>query len=236
MNVPTAREFSTRARRVQLALLAVAASALLSACAVDKGAVTQSSEQVASIQGVGASAGHVTVDNALVIFPPRLRYAAGSDVPLSLVITNGAMNDDRLIAAHSPAARAIVVTPAVPGSTPPPLGCVRSPNRPEPLGSPPPTAPTYAAASPTTAATGLAQPVPHGGAVIMTAECPHLQLVGLKRDLILTDTVPLRLTFATAGTVDLVLPVQTSNRPLPREVVPGVDSPTGGTPSPGSSA
>jgi hypothetical protein len=41
-----------------------------------------------------------------------------------------------------------------------------------------------------------------------------------------------RLTFANAGTVDLVLPVQTSNHPLPREAIPGVDNAGGPTPDP----
>jgi copper(I)-binding protein len=199
------------------------ASALLSACAVDQGAVAQSSEQVPSIQGVGASTGHVTVDDALVVFPPQLQYAAGSDAPLSLVLTNGARTDDRLVSAYSPAARAVEITPATPGTTPPPLGCVRTPYRPAP-----PAGPV------TRTSTGIARPIPNGGTVIMTANCPHLVLVGVARDLTLTDTVPLRLTFANAGTVALVLPVQTSNHPLPPEVVPGVDNPDPGTPAPGS--
>jgi copper(I)-binding protein len=67
----------------------------------------------------------------------------------------------------------------------------------------------------------------------MTPNCPHLLLVGLKRELPLLGTVPIQLTFANAGTVDLVLPVQTSNHPLPDGVVPGVDTPTDGLTTPG---
>jgi hypothetical protein len=211
-------------RRTVLALVAVATSTLLlSACAVGQAAVTQSSEQVPSVQGVGASVGYVTVDDALVLFPPRLRYPAGSDAPLSLALTNGAITDDRLIAADSPAARAVEITPATPGTTPPPGGCVFSPNRPVP-----------SAGSPTPTGGGIAQRIPSGGTAILTANCPHLLLVGLTRQLTLLDTVPVRLTFANAGTVALVLPVQTSGHPLPQGVVPGVDTPTGGPPTPGS--
>jgi copper(I)-binding protein len=218
VNRPTAQGPSSRGHRAHLARLAAATSvvALLSACGA--GQVTQTGDQVPAIQGVGASTGHVTVDNALVVFPPRLEYPTGSDAPLSLAVTNGAITDDRLVSAQSDAARAVVMTPAAPGTTPPPLGCVLAANGPEP----------------TRTGTTVARPIPNGGTVIMTPNCPHLLLVGLKRDLTLIDTVPLRLTFARAGTVDLVLPVQTADKPLARETVPGVDSPTGATPAPDS--
>jgi copper(I)-binding protein len=212
-------------RRAALPFVVLAvASALLAACAEDQGAVAQSSEQVPSIQGVGAAAGQVTVDNALVLFPPGPRYAAGSDAPLSLVVTNGALTDDRLVSASSTAARTVEITPAAPGTTPPSLGCVLSPYEPTPPAEPV-----------TETSTAVARPIPNGGTLIMTPDCPHLLLAGLTRDLTLLDTVPLRLTFAHAGTVALVLPVQTSNHPLPREVIPGVDNPTPGTPTPDSS-
>jgi copper(I)-binding protein len=197
--------------------------ALLSACAVDQGAVAQSSEQVPSVQGVDASTGHVTVDNALVLFSPTLRYAAGSDAPVSLVVTNGALTDDRLVSASSPVARAVEITPAAPGITPPPLGCVLTPYQPAPPAEPV-----------TRTNTAVARPIPNGGTLIMTRDCPHLLLVGLNREVTLLDTVPLRLTFANAGTVELVLPVQTPIHPLPRQAIPGVDNDTGGTPTPDS--
>jgi copper(I)-binding protein len=177
----------------------LAAVAILSACSVSQGAVTASSDQIPSIQGVGATTGHVTVDNALVLFPPRLRYAAGSDAPLSLVLTNGARTDDRLVSAQSTVARAVEIAPAVAGTTPPTLGCTRSPYRPAPVAEPL-----------TRISSRIAQPLPNGGMVVMTPNCPHLVLVGLKRDLTVVDTVPLRLTLANARTVDLVLPVQTA--------------------------
>jgi copper(I)-binding protein len=198
------------------------ASALLSACALDEGAVAQSSGQVPSIQGVGAAAGLVTVDDALVVSPRQLQYAAGSDAPLSLVITNGAINDDRLVSVRTDAARAVEIIPATPGTTPPPLGCVQSPYQPAPPAEPV-----------TRASTAVTRPIPNTGTVIMTPNCPHLLLVGLKRELPLLGTVPIQLTFANAGTVDLVLPVQTSNHPLPDGVVPGVDTPTDGLTTPG---
>ena len=224
MTRPGARGGTWPGRRAAVPLVVLTvASALLSACAVDQGAVAQSSEEVPSIQGVGAAAGHVTVDDALVLFPPRLQYPAGSDAPLSLVITNGARTDDRLVSASSPAARAVDITAPAPGTTPPPVGCVRSPYRPAPAAEP--------VKQPGTA---FARPIPNGGMVIMTPNCPHLLLVGLKRDLTLTDTIPLRLTFANAGTVELVLPVQTSNHPLPQGVVPGVDTVPGEAPVPDS--
>ena len=210
-------------RRSVVALAAVAATGmLLSACGVDKVAVAQSGDQV-PVQGVGAAAGHVTVDDALVVYPPRLTYPAGSDAPLALVVTNGAATDDRLVSAHSDAARAVVVTPAAAGTTPPVGGCVLAPYPPEPAAGP--------GAPPATAAMQL---IPDGATVIMTPGCPHLLLVGLKRDVSLLDTVPIELTFANAGTVDLVLPVQPSNHPLPRQAIPGVDTPTGEVPPPDS--
>jgi copper(I)-binding protein len=86
----------------------------------------------------------------------------------------------------------------------------------------------------TQTSTAVARPIPNTGTVIMTPNCPHLLLVGLKRAVTLADTVPVRLTFANAGTVDLMLPVQAANKPLPREVIPGVDTATGGSPTPNS--
>jgi copper(I)-binding protein len=197
--------------------------ALLSACGA--GQNSQTSEVVPAVQGVSASAGPVTVADAMIVFPPRPAYPAGSDAPLSLVITNGSLNDDTLVSARSDAASAVVITPAATGTTPPPLGCVRSPYEP---GQPP-----SPAATPDT--TTIARTIPNGGTVIMTAGCPHLLLVGLKRDLTLLDTVALRLTFASAGPVDLMLPVHTANSPLPRQVVPGFDPLTGETTAPNSS-
>jgi copper(I)-binding protein len=210
-----------RRAAVPFVVLAVA-STLLSACAVDQGAVAQSSEQVPSIQGAGATAGPVTVDDALVVFPPGLHYPAGSAAPVSLVLTNDALTGDRLVSARSDAARAVELAPAAPGTTPPALGCVRTPSRPAP-------------AEPVTrAGTAVTRPLPAGGASLLTSNCPHLLLVGLTRDVTLLDTVPLQLTFANAGTVDLVLPVQTSDHSLARQVVPGVDDPDPGTPAPDS--
>jgi copper(I)-binding protein len=228
-----ARRPSWSGRRAALPLIAgVTSVALLSACGA--GQVTQTSDEIPAIQGVGTSAGHVTVDDAMILFPPRLQYPAGADAPLSLVITNGASTDDTLISAHSDAARAVEVTPAAPGTTPPARGCVLAPNLPEPAAEPGPAGDAADAAAKPLGRTGatLAESVPNGGMAIMTPNCPHLLLVGLKRPLTLLDTVPLQLTFAGAGTVDLVLPVQTSNKPLPRETIPGVDSPTGGSPTP----
>jgi copper(I)-binding protein len=63
--------------------------------------------------------------------------------------------------------------------------------------------------------------VPHDGAVLMTAACPHLLVRNLRRDLLVSDTIKLRLTFARAGVIDLDVPVATPNGPLPRVPVPG---------------
>ncbi|HEY0358118.1 MAG TPA: hypothetical protein VGD11_06020 [Mycobacteriales bacterium] len=65
--------------------------------------------------------------------------------------------------------------------------------------------------------------VPHDGAVLMTAGCPHLVVRKVTRDLLPSDTIKLRLTFATAGTIDLEVPVATPTSPLPRVPVPGFD-------------
>jgi hypothetical protein len=208
-----------RRAAVPFVVLAVSA-ALLSACSA--GQVTQTSDQVPAVQGVHAVTGHVTVDNAVVVFPPRLRYPAGSDASVSLVLTNGALTGDRLVSARSDAARAVALTPADAGTTPPPLGCVLTPYAPAPQ------------AAPVTRTRTVVSRIPDGGTVLMTPGCPHLQLVGLTRDVGLTDTVPLRLTFANAGTVALVLPVQAPDHPLPRQAVPGVDVLSAGTPTPDS--
>jgi hypothetical protein len=62
----------------------------------------------------------------------------------------------------------------------------------------------------------------------MLAGCPHLVVTGLREALVPSDTIPLRLVFERAGTVDLDVPVATPNSPLPREQVPGFDPHGGG--------
>lgn len=123
MSRSTARFPSSGGRSAALLLTAGAASvALLSACGT--GQVAQTAQKVAAVEGVSASVGAIDVDNAIVAFPAKLRYAKGSEAPFYLAISNDSLDDDRLIAAHSDAGTAVVLAPAEPGTTPPPLGCV----------------------------------------------------------------------------------------------------------------
>ncbi|MDQ1674969.1 MAG: hypothetical protein QOC93_113 [Actinomycetota bacterium] len=79
-----------------------------------------------------------------------------------------------------------------------------------------------ASASPSPSySTEIAMTVPHDGAVLLTAGCPHLVVQKLNRGLIASDAITLRLTFARAGLIELTVPVATPNSPLPREAVPG---------------
>ena len=90
--------------------------------------------------------------------------------------------------------------------------------------SPSTSASASASASPSPSfSTRIDITVPHDGAAIMTAGCPHLRVRKLTKDLLPSDTIKLRLTFARAGVIDLDVPVATPNAPLPRIPVPGFD-------------
>ena len=265
MSRSTARFPSSGGPRAALLLTVGAASvALLSACGT--GQVSQTAMKVTAVEGVTVRTGHIDVNNATVVFPANARYTAGDDAPLSFVVANDGLTDDRLVSAESSAGRAVVLAPAEAGTTPPPLGCVISESTVEgntgggnPTATRPP-APAYVSGSPTEIGTpsasasaspsatppaaSLASPsasaststtksrgkrnvrtlVPHDGSVVMRVDCPHLVITGLTHDVGPSDTLPLRLTFEKAGTVDLDIPVGTPTTPMPREEVTGFET------------
>jgi copper(I)-binding protein len=135
-----------------------------------------------------------------------------------------------------------------PGSTRPeaPAGAEKFPHNSESAGATPSNS---ASASASASTSGSAKPsastsaapalntrinvvVPHDGAVLMTAGCPHLVVRKLAEDMLPSDTITLRLTFARAGVIELEVPVATPSSPLPRVPVPGFGQHGGGNPEP----
>jgi copper(I)-binding protein len=134
-----------------------------------------------------------------------------------------------------------------PGSTrpEPPAGAEKFPQNSESAGATPSNS---ASASASASTSGSAKPsasaapalntrvnvvVPHDGAVLMTAGCPHLVVRKVADDMLPSDTIKLTLTFARAGVVELDVPVATPSSPLPRVTVPGFGEHGGGNPEPG---
>jgi copper(I)-binding protein len=152
----TARFPSSGGRRAALLLTTGAASvALLSACGA--GQISQTAMKVASVEGVSGSLGNIDVDNALVAYPAADRYTRGSSLPVFLTISNDGFTDDRLISVESPAGRAVLLAPALRGTTPPALGCELTQSEMEQNlvgpSSTRPAAPDYVAESPSSGAT-----------------------------------------------------------------------------------
>jgi periplasmic copper chaperone A len=106
---------SARQRRLAVSRsVAVALGALL--CAVALGAcgagqLTQTSEQVAAVNGGFGQAGPIAIRNLEFVYPTGgdHYYHRGSTAPLTGVIVNTGGMDDQLVSASSPAASSVLI-------------------------------------------------------------------------------------------------------------------------------
>jgi copper(I)-binding protein len=96
----------TAKRRTALAVLAVCATLLTSACAAGRHAPT--AEESPAIDGVGASVGSMLLREVSVASPPNgVSYAKGGAAVLRVVVVNNGTSDDQLTSITTPAASGV---------------------------------------------------------------------------------------------------------------------------------
>lgn len=202
---PVSDRARPRRTRAPLVVGALIASVALAGCGA--GQITQTSRQVAAVEGANAGAGQIAVRNATIEFDAPAHgdavYPAGADAPLHMTIVNAGTEVDRLVAASSPVASSVQVsgvlripggqTLAIEGApaplpTPLPAGATPAP---PPAGTPATTLPTPAAPPAEEAEAGV-------GNIVLT---------GLREDIQAGRSYPLVLTFERAGDVRFDVPV-----------------------------
>ncbi len=90
---------------------AIAGSLALAGCGA--GQVTQTSSQVASVDGGSGTIGQIAVRDATIAFGSATGaavYPQGGSAPLQATIVNSGASDDRLVSASSPAASSVDIT------------------------------------------------------------------------------------------------------------------------------
>lgn len=214
-----------RRNRAQLVIGALIAAVAVAGCGA--GQITQTSRQVAAVEGANATGGQISVRNAMIEFDEAAHgaviYPIGGSAPLQMVIVNTGAEVDRLVAASSPIAESVQISgvlripggqaltiegaaPAAVAAAPPAEatpGVTPSPST--ATAAPSATAPSTstpapaAAAEPTqVAAPPAAQGAPGAGNIVLT---------GLREDVQAGLTYPLILTFERAGEVRFDVPV-----------------------------
>jgi copper(I)-binding protein len=206
---------SDRARR-RPTRAALAAGTLVGALALagcGAGQITQTSDQVAAVEGANASAGQIAVRNATFEFDGPVEgdavHPVGGDAPLAMAIVNSGAELDRLVSASSPVATTVQIT----GDLRIPGGQALAVEGAPAAAAPAPAAPADAADAATTPgeapATGTepeaaVAPLPVDEGVPGVA---NIVLSGLREDIQAGRTYPLVLTFERAGEVRFEVPV-----------------------------
>jgi copper(I)-binding protein len=212
-----------RRNRAQLVIGALIAAVAVAGCGA--GQITQTSRQVAAVEGANATSGQISVRNATIEFDEAAHGAAvhpiGGSAPLQMLIVNTGAEVDRLVAASSPVAESVQISgvlripggqaltvegaPAPLAVPPPAVAPTATPSAtpnaasstPTPVAAPPTSTPG-AAAEPTAAAASPAEGEPGAGNIVLT---------GLREDIQAGLTYPLILTFERAGEVRFDVPV-----------------------------
>lgn len=198
-----------RRNRAQLVIGALIAAVAVAGCGA--GQITQTSRQVAAVEGANATSGQISLRNATIKFDEPAEgaaiYPVGGNAPLEMVIVNSGAEVDRLVAASSPVAASVEISGVlrIPGGQ-----ALNIEGAPAPVVAPLPAEGTPAA-TPAPAAGGTtptAQPVP---AAPPAAEgepgVGNIVLTGLREDVQAGLTYPLILTFERAGEVRFDVPV-----------------------------
>lgn len=219
-----------RRNRAQLVIGALIAAVAVAGCGA--GQITQTSRQVAAVEGASATGGQISVRNAMIEFDEAAHGAAiypiGGSAPLQMVIVNTGAEVDRLVAASSPIAESVQISGVlrIPGGQAltvegaPAALAVPSPSEAAPAATPsatpgaapststPTTAPS-ATAPATSAPAAAAQPAPVAPPPLAQGEpgVGNIVLTGLREDVQAGLTYPLILTFERAGEVRFDVPV-----------------------------
>lgn len=201
-----------RRNRAQLVVGALIAAVAVAGCGA--GQITQTSHQVAAVEGANATAGQIAIRNATVEFDGPVEgaavYPVGGNAPLQMTIVNSGAEVDRLVAASSPAAASVEISgvlripggqelniegaPAAPVVAPVPAEGAPPAAPAETPGAAPTTAPPAEAPAP------AAQPPAEG-------DVGNIVLTGLREDVQAGLSYPLILTFERAGEVRFDVPV-----------------------------
>lgn len=98
---------STRTASGVLAGLLVAAAVTITGCAA--GQVSQTADQVSSVDGGVGNVGQIGIRNALLATPANGSYAKGADVPVLLWLTNTGLSSDTLSSVSTSAASSVAI-------------------------------------------------------------------------------------------------------------------------------
>lgn len=176
--------------RVAVALLALP---LLVGCAAGR------DSQTSITQAVGDAAetdlGDLQVRNLYLAAPEGSTYSEGDDAPLYLTVASRSRSADSLISVTSPDARSVAVVPAGAEATPSADNTSASPS-------------AGAGIDSRTTAAELPIEIRGGSALTLGPDSTHLVLQGLVRQLRPSQYVQVTLTFATAGSTTLNVPVE----------------------------
>lgn len=202
---PVSDRARPRRTRAPLVVGALIASVALAGCGA--GQITQTSRQVAAVEGANGGAGQIAVRNATIEFDAPAHgdavYPAGADAPLHMTIVNAGTEVDRLVAASSPVASSVQVSGVlrIPGGQ-----TLAIEGAPAPLPTPLPAGATPAPSPAGTPATALPTPAAPP-AEEAEAGVGNIVLTGLREDIQAGRSYPLVLTFERAGDVRFDVPV-----------------------------
>jgi hypothetical protein len=202
---PVSDRARPRRTRAPLVVGALIASVALAGCGA--GQITQTSRQVAAVEGANAGAGQVAVRNATIEFDAPAHgdavYPAGADAPLHMTIVNAGTEVDRLVAASSPVASSVQVSGVlrIPGGQ-----ALAIEGAPAPLPTPLPAGGAPGATPAPSPATTLPAPAAPP-AEEAESGVGNIVLTGLREDVQAGRSYPVVLTFERAGDVRFDVPV-----------------------------
>lgn len=207
------------------ACLAAAAAVVMGVSACGAGQVTQTADTVTAIAGADLQIGDLMLNNVQVAWNGPDGYAAGDSANLVLRIFNNGAEADRLTAVTiepGPGAKSDEQSPGA-------QGIVYVPNATVPNGSASASTAPSPGASAATGANGGSSAInvtilPHGYAMLVPEQGPHLQINKLSDALGPAESVWLTFTFENAGTLRAEVPVGQPLEPVDRKTV---EFPTG---------
>jgi copper(I)-binding protein len=204
-----------RRNRAQLLVGAVIVAVAVAGCGA--GQITQTSRQVAAVEGANTTAGQISLRNAVIEFDEPAHgaaiYPVGGNAPLQMVIVNSGAEVDRLVAASSPVAESVQISGVlrIPGGQALDIEGAPASAAPAPAEGTPAPAPGAAPAEEQPAAEAPAGAEPAPVAAPPAAEAPpgagSIVLTGLREDVQAGLTYPLILTFERAGELRFDVPV-----------------------------
>jgi copper(I)-binding protein len=206
-----------RRNRAQLVIGALIAAVAVAGCGA--GQITQTSRQVAAVEGANATSGQISLRNATIEFDEPAEgaaiYPVGGNAPLQMVVVNSGAEVDRLVAASSPVAASVQISGVlrIPGGQALNIEGAPAPVvAPEPAEGTPGAEPTTApptSTPPTSAPSAAAEPAPVAPPLAAEGEpgVGNIVLTGLREDVQAGLTYPLILTFERAGELRFDVPV-----------------------------